>query len=77
MEPYIADLINNSKIPKSIRILIILILCSFVIFLGIILGNVFGFLLALAFLVILIYLGIKIINKVILKMVFLNIKIII
>lgn len=77
MEPYIADLINNSKIPKSIRFLIILTLCSFVIFLGIILGNVFGFLLALAILVILIYLGIKIINKVILKMVFLNIKIII
>ena len=77
MEPYIADLINNSKIPKSIRFLIILTLCSFVIFLGIILENVFGFLLALAFLVILIYLGIKIINKVILKMVFLNIKIII
>lgn len=77
MEPYIADLINNSKIPKSIRFLIILTLCSFVIFLGIILRNVFGFLLALAFLVILIYLGIKIINKVILKMVFLNIKIII
>ncbi len=43
MEPYIADLINNSKIPKSIRLLIILTLCSFVIFLGIILGNVFGF----------------------------------
>lgn len=77
MEPYIADLINNSKIPKSIRFLIILTLCSFVIFLGIILENVFGFLLALAFLVILIYLGIKTINKVILKMVFLNIKIII
>ena len=71
MEPYIADLINNSKIPKSIRFLIILILCSFIIFLGIILGlkspfilgNVFGFLLALAFLVILIYLGIKILNN--------------
>lgn len=71
MEPYIADLINNSKIPKSIRFLIILILCLFVIFLGIILGlkspfilgNVFGFLLALTFLVILIYLGIKILNN--------------
>ena len=68
MEPFIADLINNSKVPKIIRYLIVTILCLFIIFLGVscsisspfIFGKIFGIVLAIIFFIIEIYLCIKI-----------------
>lgn len=36
MEPFIADLINNSKVPKPIRYAIVKIISIFIIFIGII-----------------------------------------
>lgn len=68
MEPFIADLINNPKVPKIIRYGIVTILCVFIIFIGImcafnspfIWGKIFGILLAIVFLGFGIYLNIKI-----------------
>ena len=68
MEPFIADLINNPKVPKIIRYGIVTLLCLFIIFIGIICvtnspflwGKIFGVLLSIAFLIIGIYLYIKI-----------------
>lgn len=68
MEPFIADLINNPKIPKFIRYVIVIILSMFIIFLGITCtinspftwGKVFGVVLAIAMLITGIYLSIKI-----------------
>lgn len=60
MEPFIADLINNPRVPKILRYVIVTILCLFVIFLGVsstinspfIWGKIFGTILAIAFLII-------------------------
>ena len=68
MEPFIADLINNSKVSKILRYIIVIILCSFIIILGIsciinspfILVNIFGIRIVIIFLIIGIYLNIKI-----------------
>lgn len=68
MEPFIADLINDPKVPKFIRYSIVTILCLFIIFLGIscainspfLWGKMFGIILSIAFLIIGIYLCIKI-----------------
>lgn len=51
MEPFLADLINNNKVPKVIRYLIVLISVGFCVWIGIftgfnsemLLGNIFGF----------------------------------
>jgi len=71
MEPFIADLINNPKIPKIIRILIITIVCLFIIILSIsctinspfILGKIFGIILTITSLIIEVYLYIKILKN--------------
>ena len=50
MEPFIADLINNPKVPKWLRYVIVTLVCGFVIFLGVMLalkspmlvGKIFG-----------------------------------
>lgn len=68
MEPFIADLINNPKVPKIIRYGMVTLLCLFIIFIGvvcainspIILGKIFGILLAILFFIVEIYLYIKI-----------------
>ena len=68
MEPFLADFINSKKIPKFIRYFIVIILCSFIIFLGIecficsemLIGNIFGILLAVLSILSCIYL----INKI-------------
>lgn len=68
MEPFIADLINDPKVPKFIRYGIVTILCLLIIFLGIscainspfLWGKIFGIILSIAFLIIGIYLCIKI-----------------
>lgn len=71
MEFFLADLINNPKIPKWLRFLIVTVVCGLVIFLGIMLalkspvpiGKIFGVVLAVLFLVTAIYLFIKIAKK--------------
>lgn len=68
MEPFLADLLNNSKAPKLIRYIIVCIICAFIISLGIILalksplklGKIFGIFLSIIFLIIGIYLNVKI-----------------
>lgn len=68
MEQFIADLINNPKLPKWLRYIIVSVVCGLVIFLGIMLaikspmliGKIFGGVLALLFLAAAIYLFIKI-----------------
>ena len=68
IEPYIADLIKDEKIPKIIRYIIVTILCAFVIFIGgillfksqMIIGKIFGIILAFIFIIIWLYLIIKI-----------------
>lgn len=70
MEPFLADFINNKKIPKLIRYIFVLLLCGFIIFLGLSIvinsellsGKIFGIILSLVFLIILIYL-VLMINK--------------
>ena len=50
MEPFLADLINNSKIPKAIRYAIVSVVCLFIFYLGMlcfvesqmIIGKAFG-----------------------------------
>lgn len=64
MEPFIADLINNPKIPKWLRYIIVTIVCGFVIFLGVMLaikspmliGKIFGVVLSILFFAAAIYL---------------------
>ena len=64
MEPFIADLINNKKIPKVLRYILVLVLCLFIIFIGIsliinsslIVGKIFGGALSAIFIVLLCYL---------------------
>lgn len=68
MEPFIADLINNPKVPKFIRYGIVTIICAFVICIGVICsvdspfiwGKIFGILLVILFFILGIYLYIKI-----------------
>lgn len=70
MEPFIADLINDEKIPKIIKYIIVCLLCGFIIVLGILMGinsellfgKIFGIILSIVFLIIGIYLIVKI-NK--------------
>ena len=64
MEPFIADLINNKKMPKVLRYILVLVLCLFIIFIGIsliinsslIVGQIFGGALSAIFIVLLCYL---------------------
>lgn len=59
MEPFLADLINNNKVPKIIRYLIVILICGFIIFLGVFVGinsellwgKIFGFVLAIVSLI--------------------------
>lgn len=68
MEPFLADLINNPKVPKPIRYGIVIILNTFIIAIGILCflkspflwGKVFGIILAIVFLGVGIYLCVKI-----------------
>ena len=68
MEPYIADLINNKKIPKIIRYIIVIIISGFIIYIGIecglhsklLIGNILGYLVSFIFLLIGLYLLYKI-----------------
>ena len=68
MEPYIADLINNKKIPKIIRYIIVIIISGFIINIGIecglhsklLIGNILGYLVSFIFLLIGLYLLYKI-----------------
>ena len=68
MEPFIADLINNPKIPKWLRYLIVMLVCGGIIFLGAMLalkspmlsGKIFGGVLAFLSLASAIYLFVKI-----------------
>ena len=58
MEPVIVDLINNPKVPKWLRFAIVTLVCGFVVFLGVMLtlkspmlvGKIFGAVLAVLFL---------------------------
>lgn len=64
MEPFIADLINNKKIPKVLRYILVLVSCLFIILIGIsliihsslIVGKIFGGALSTIFIVLLCYL---------------------
>lgn len=68
MESFLAELINNPKIPKWVRFVIVGIVCGLVIFLGVMLtikspmliGKIFGGLLVVVFLAAAIYLFVKI-----------------
>lgn len=68
MEPFLADLINNKNIPKIVRYILVVLLCTFIIVLGILLslksellfGKIFGIILTFIFLVMKVYLIIKI-----------------
>lgn len=60
MEPYLADLINNPKVPKIIRYIIVLIICGFIVFVGIatslnsemLWGKILGFLMVISILIV-------------------------
>lgn len=64
METILADLINNAKVPKIIRYIIVSLVCLFIVFIGIMLafkspmviGKVFGGALSILFLIVWIYL---------------------
>ena len=68
MEQFIAELINNPKMPKWLRYAIVTLVCGSVIFLGIMLarkspmtvGKVFGAALSVLFIIAAIYLFVKI-----------------
>lgn len=68
MEPFLADLINNKNIPKVVRYILVVLLCTFIIVLGILIslksellfGKIFGVILTFIFLVMEVYLIIKI-----------------
>lgn len=68
MEPFIADLINNPKIPKWLRYGMVTLCCGFLIFLGVMLigkspllvGKIFGGVLSVLFLAAAICLYVKI-----------------
>ena len=68
MEPFLADLINNPKVPKVIRYAIVAVVSSFILYLGIscaiespmIIGKAFGIILCVLILMAAIYLFRKI-----------------
>ncbi len=68
MEPFIADLINNPKVPKWLRYLIVTLICGFVIFVGVTLtlnspmlvGRIFSGVISLLVFAAMIYLYVKI-----------------
>ena len=68
MEPFIADIINNSKIPKIIRYLIVLLITGFIVYIGVetginsemFWGKAFGFLTAAVFFILGIVLAVRI-----------------
>lgn len=68
MESFIADLINNPKVPKTIRYAIVTIISIFIIFIGVgcaikspfLCGRIFGIILAITFLGLGIYICINI-----------------
>lgn len=68
MEPFLADIINNHKIPKQIRFGIVIVLITFIIIISLIcafnspflFGKIFGFLLILLSIYTLLFLCIKI-----------------
>lgn len=68
MEPFIAYLINDPKIPKWLRYVTVTLVCGFVIFLGVMLalkspmlvGKIFGGALSALFLAVAVYLFVKI-----------------
>ena len=72
MEPFLADLINNPKLPKWLRYVIVTVVCGLVIFLGVTLaikspvlvGKIFGGVLSVVFLAAAIYLFVKIARSV-------------
>lgn len=71
MESFIADLINNPKIAKWLRFVIVTLVCGCVIALGVVLtinspmliGKIFGGVLATLFLAAAVYLFVKIAKK--------------
>lgn len=71
MEPVIADMINNPKVPRWVRYIIVTIVCGFAIFLGVmpavksplLIGRLFGGALAALFLTAAVYLFIKIAKR--------------
>ena len=68
METYLADLINNDNVPKWIRYLLVIAAVAFIVFVGVsvglnsefLVGKIFGFLFAITFFVIGIYLCVRI-----------------
>lgn len=64
MKPFIADLLRNPNVPKSIRFVVASLVCGFVMAIGLLVawgspflfGRIFGGLLAAVFLVIYFYL---------------------
>lgn len=71
LEPFIADLINNPKVPKRLRYVIISAVCGFVIFLGVMLamkspvliGKIFGGALSVLFFAAAIFLFTKVVKS--------------
>ena len=71
MESFIADLINNPKVPKWLRCVIVTLVCGCVIALGVVLaikspmliGKIFGGVMATLFLAAVVYLFVKIAKK--------------
>lgn len=68
MEPFLADFINNPKVPKWLRYLIVTLVCGLLIFIGVmvavkspmLVGKIFGGVLAGLSLIAAIYLFVKI-----------------
>ncbi len=68
MEPFLADFINNPKVPKWLRYLIVTLVCGLLIFIGVmvaikspmLVGKIFGGVLAGLSLITAIYLFVKI-----------------
>ncbi len=71
MEPFLADLINNKKVPKFIRFIIIIIMVGFIEYISIdtvisspyLWGKIFGIILSITFIIIFIILTIRIYKK--------------
>lgn len=68
MEAFIAELINNPKIPKWVRYVIVTIVCGIIVFFGVMLtiksemlaGKIFGAVLSVLFVAAAVYLYVKI-----------------
>ena len=71
MEPFLADLINNKKVPKFIRFIIIIIMVGFIEYISIdtvisspyLWGKIFGIILSITFIIIFIILIFRIYKK--------------